>query len=119
MRALHKYVILLPVVAETWGGSAQAQTPPEPAPPAPSEAPAQPQPEPAQPEPAQPEPAQPEPPPPAVQPARAAQLSDEQLADLSQAETIEIYDERPDKPFDRDTEVRLTGEQLAARGAVD
>jgi outer membrane receptor protein involved in Fe transport len=35
------------------------------------------------------------------------------------AETIEIYDERPDKPFDRDTEVRLTGEQLAARGAVD
>jgi outer membrane cobalamin receptor len=35
------------------------------------------------------------------------------------AETIEIFDERPDKPFDRDTEVRLTGEELAARGAVD
>jgi len=34
-------------------------------------------------------------------------------------EPIEIFDERPDKPFDRDTEVRLTGEQLAARGAVD
>ena len=34
-------------------------------------------------------------------------------------ETIEIFDERPDKPFDRDTEVRLTGEQLAARGAID
>jgi outer membrane receptor protein involved in Fe transport len=34
-------------------------------------------------------------------------------------EAIEIFDERPDKPFDRDTDVRLTGEQLAARGAVD
>jgi len=30
-----------------------------------------------------------------------------------------IYDERPDKPFDRDTEVRLTGAELAARGATD
>src|SRR5262249_27100178 len=48
-----------------------------------------------------------------------ANLSDEDLVNLSQAETVEIYDERPDKPFDRDTEVRLTGEQLAARGAVD
>ena len=38
---------------------------------------------------------------------------------LSEGEAIEIFDERPDKPFDRDTEVRLTGEQLAARGAVD
>jgi len=38
---------------------------------------------------------------------------------MANAEAIEIYDERPDKPFDRDTEVRLTGEQLAARGAVD
>ncbi|MDB4956587.1 MAG: TonB-dependent receptor [Myxococcales bacterium] len=46
-------------------------------------------------------------------------LSDEELVKLSQAEAIEIYDERPDKPFDRDTEVRLTGDQLAARGAVD
>ena len=51
----------------------------------------------------------PEPPPP----------TDDELVRLSQQETIEIYDERPDKPFDRDTEVRLTGEQLAARGAVD
>ncbi len=38
---------------------------------------------------------------------------------LDHAETVEVYDERPDKPFDRDTEVRLTGEQLAARGATD
>jgi outer membrane receptor protein involved in Fe transport len=46
-------------------------------------------------------------------------LSDEDLARLAEGESIEIYDERPDKPFDRDTEVRLTGEELAARGAVD
>lgn len=48
-----------------------------------------------------------------------APLTDEELAMLAEAEAIEIFDERPDKPFDRDTEVRLTGEQLAARGAVD
>src|SRR5512146_895226 len=52
-------------------------------------------------------------------PAPPAGLSDEDLLKLSQGEAIEIYDERPDKPFDRDTEVRLTGEELAARGAVD
>src|SRR5439155_7886466 len=46
-------------------------------------------------------------------------LSDDDVLAMSQAETIEVFDERPDKPFDRDTEVRLTGEQLAARGAVD
>ena len=34
-------------------------------------------------------------------------------------QVIEIFDERPDKPFDRDTDVRLTGEQLAAQGATD
>lgn len=47
------------------------------------------------------------------------ELSDEQLLEMSLAETVEIYDERPDKPFDRDTDIRLTGEQLAARGATD
>src|SRR4051812_35363205 len=46
-------------------------------------------------------------------------LTDEDLAKLAEGESIEIFDERPDKPFDRDTEVRLTGEQLAARGATD
>ncbi len=51
--------------------------------------------------------------------APAAPLTDQQLLEQSLAETVEIYDERPDKPFDRDTEVRLTGEQLAARGATD
>jgi hypothetical protein len=53
------------------------------------------------------------------EPSAPTGLSDEDLVKLSQQETIEIYDERPDKPFDRDTEVRLTGEQLAARGATD
>lgn len=45
------------------------------------------------------------------------ELSDEEL--LKMAEPIEIFDERPDKPFDRDTQVRITGEELAARGATD
>nr|MBA3501436.1 TonB-dependent receptor plug domain-containing protein [Deltaproteobacteria bacterium] len=45
------------------------------------------------------------------------ELSDEEL--LEMAEAIEIFDERPDKPFDRDTQVRMTGEELAARGATD
>jgi hypothetical protein len=51
--------------------------------------------------------------------AAAQGLSDEELAKLAEGEAIEIYDERPDKPFDRDTEVRLTGAELAARGATD
>jgi len=38
---------------------------------------------------------------------------------MSEEETIEVFDERPDKPFDRDTVVRITGEEAAARGAVD
>ena len=46
-------------------------------------------------------------------------LTDEELKKLADGDVIEIFDERPDKPFDRDTEVRLTGEQLAARGATD
>lgn len=46
-------------------------------------------------------------------------LSDEDLARLAAGEAIEIFDERPDKPFDRDTEVRLTGEEIVARGATD
>ena len=52
-------------------------------------------------------------------PAAPEGLSDEELAALAEGEAIEIFDERPDKPFDRDTEVRLTGAELAARGAVD
>jgi len=37
----------------------------------------------------------------------------------AQASPAEIFDERPDKPFDRETLVRLTGAELAERGAVD
>ncbi len=47
------------------------------------------------------------------------ELSDSDLQKLAEQEVVEIFDERPTKPFDRDTEVRLTGEQLAARGATD
>jgi hypothetical protein len=47
------------------------------------------------------------------------ELDDAAMARLAEGEAIEIFDERPDKPFDRDTEVRLTGAELAARGAVD
>ncbi len=47
------------------------------------------------------------------------EISDAELLKMAEQETIDIYDERPDKPFDRDTEVRLTGEELARRGAVD
>src|SRR5687767_10034992 len=55
-----------------------------------------------------------------AQDAPSAPLTDEELERMaSQVEVIEIWDERPDKPYDRDTEVRLTGEELAARGATD
>jgi hypothetical protein len=54
-----------------------------------------------------------------VEPSAPTGLTEAEVLQMSQAEKIEIYDERPDKPFDRDSEVRLTGEQLAARGAVD
>ena len=52
-------------------------------------------------------------------PSRASHSPTTDLTKLAEGEAIEIFDERPDKPFDRDTEVRLTGEQLAARGATD
>lgn len=62
-----------------------------------------------------------QPPPPAAAsaPTPPAALTDAAVADPAPGESIEIFDERPDKPFDRDTEVRLTGAELAARGAVD
>jgi len=54
-------------------------------------------------------------------PSPTTALSDEELAALAatSGEVIELWDERPDKPFDRDTELRLTGDELAQRGAVD
>jgi len=51
--------------------------------------------------------------------ATPQELTDEELLKLAGQETVEVFAERADKPFDRDTEVRLTGEQLAARGIVD
>src|SRR5688500_1252980 len=51
--------------------------------------------------------------------ASAQELSDEDLAKIAEGEAIEIFAERPDKPYDRDTEARLTGEELAKRGATD
>jgi outer membrane cobalamin receptor len=50
-----------------------------------------------------------------------SQMTDEELIELAEqgGETIVVWDERPEKPFDRDTELRLTGEELAARGATD
>ena len=56
---------------------------------------------------------------PAAPEAPSEGISDAALAKLAEGETVEIFDERPDKPFDRDTEVRLTGAELAARGATD
>lgn len=41
-----------------------------------------------------------------------------QLEEMARQEVITVWGERPDKPFDRDTELRLTGEELAERGAV-
>lgn len=57
-------------------------------------------------------------PPPPVTPRP---LSDAELLRLAEesGELIEIWDERPDKPYDRDTQVRVTGEVLAERGATD
>jgi outer membrane receptor protein involved in Fe transport len=54
-------------------------------------------------------------------PAEAQAPGDAALLQLAagEGESIEIYDERPDKPFDRDTEIRMTGAELAARGATD
>jgi len=40
-------------------------------------------------------------------------------SDTAGKEVIVVWDERPDKPFDRDTELRLTGEDLQKRGATN
>ncbi len=53
------------------------------------------------------------------QPAPQPGLTDDDIRLMSEAEIIEVWDERPDKPFDRDTSLRLTGEELARRGATD
>jgi outer membrane receptor protein involved in Fe transport len=59
--------------------------------------------------------------PPALDPALWAVLSDDELIALAarSGEMIVVWDERPDKPFDRDTELRLTDRDLAERGVAD
>lgn len=57
--------------------------------------------------------------PPDLDPAAYADLSDDELIALAAAsgeEVIVVWDERPDKPFDRDTQLRLTDGDLAGRG---
>src|SRR5678815_4043562 len=122
-----KYVISMTAVAALWGHAARADDPPPPAAQTPSDAPETPPEAPAagaHEEPDEgPAPVTAVPAPVATPPVSITAVpdpaSDADLARVSQGEAIEIFDERPDKPFDRDTEVRLTGEQLAARGAVD
>jgi outer membrane receptor protein involved in Fe transport len=60
----------------------------------------------------------PPPRPPPAPPAAAPETIDLATA-LAQAEVIEIWDERPDKPFDRDTQPRQDARELARRGATD
>ena len=42
-----------------------------------------------------------------------------QVAPAVDLAVIEVWGERPEKPFDRDTELRLTGDQLAELGATN
>jgi outer membrane receptor protein involved in Fe transport len=51
--------------------------------------------------------------------APAAPAADETDAVELGNEVVEIWDERPKKPFDRDTQLRLTGADLITRGAAD
>ena len=118
MIRLRNYVIWMAAPALLWGYTAHADGP---APPRTAQAdPAAPgAPGPAAPS-GEPAPATPE----ALAAAGAAPadptgVSDAAVARVAEGEAIEIFDERPDKPFDRDTEVRLTGAELAARGATD
>jgi hypothetical protein len=68
---------------------------------------------PGEPEPGEPEPGEP-------QPAGGMAPGDEVFLDPAiTGEAIVVWGERPDKPFDRDTELRLTGPELARRGATN
>jgi outer membrane receptor protein involved in Fe transport len=68
----------------------------------------------------QPPPPQPVAEPDAVEAEGVLSATDEELLRMAEeGEVIVVWAERPNKPFDRDTRVRLTGEELAARGATD
>ena len=137
MIRLRNYVISIAAPVALWGSTAHADAPPPPR--AAQAAPADPAPPASQDPPADPGPSQdapaasetsaprdaplrdaPEAPVAApAGPSAPGELTDAALSQLAAGESIEIFDERPDKPFDRDTEVRLTGAELAARGATD
>lgn len=53
--------------------------------------------------------------------AEREELSEEdrRLLEMAEGEVIEVWAERPDKPFDRDTTVRLTGVELSERGVTN
>jgi hypothetical protein len=119
MIRLRNYVIWLAAPALLWGNTAHADGPAPPrtaqaAPVDPAAAPPA-----AAPPAAEPPAAEPSAPASPAAPGESAGLGDAELTRLAEGESIEIFDERPDKPFDRDTEIRLTGAELAARGATD
>lgn len=51
--------------------------------------------------------------------AELRRMAEEQASGEAPGEVVEIFDQRPRRPIERDTEVRLTYEQLVARGATD
>lgn len=110
MHRLSKSTISLMLVAAAWGGAARADS--QPADSRPVEGAADVSAEPS-----------------AANSADASQIPALSSADEAalrkmaqeqeESEVIEVWAERPDKPFDRDTKLRLTGEELAARGVTD
>jgi outer membrane receptor protein involved in Fe transport len=113
MTRLRNYLISMAAPVLLWGNPAHAddRPPARTAQASPAAGPTEPPPPVAEPTDA--------PPPPAPPAAEPSGVSNAAAPAIAQGEAIEIFDERPDKPFDRDTEVRLTGAELAARGAVD
>jgi len=107
-------------------GNAQAQAPapaparaPAPAPP-PAPAPAPPPTDAASPAPAPaPAPADADPSTSAEVDAELRRMAEEQASDEGSGEVVEIFEARPKPPIERGVEVRLTYEQLVARGATD
>jgi outer membrane receptor protein involved in Fe transport len=51
--------------------------------------------------------------------AELRRMAEEQAAGGESGEVVEIFEARPDPPIERGTDVRLTYEQLVARGATD
>src|SRR5262249_31640637 len=57
--------------------------------------------------------------PPASDPATSGPSDDDLMAAAANEEVIQVWDERSNKPFDRDTVMRITGDELVRRGARD